>query len=463
MARLTRLLVATALVALPFDAHTVAAQEHAHAGAGRAKLGTVHFPTSCAPPSRRASIARSRCCTRSSSARRFAAFNDVLAADSTCAMAHWGIALSAMGAIRWRPATARRRSSQQGRAAAERRATRLGAQRHGARARRTSTPSASSTTTTSTRDQRTRVVAYERAMADARRRAARRHRSEDLLRHRARRRRAADGQDVRESARGGRDPRGALGEAAESSGPRALHHPRLRRAGARAAGARGRAALRDDRAVGRARAAHAVAHLHARRHVEGVGRRRTCARSQAALARPRRSPRRCTRRTTRCTPTCRCGRTRAAKAMLDGLPGARRALRSQRDHRRGARLGRRVRARGDPGALRARAARRGREAAALDADVERLPVRRRDDLFRARARRVAHRRHRRARASRSTRSSAIQRAARGERRGLLGGAGRDPAARRAGVARARRASRQTTRSRRCARPPRARMRPRRAP
>src|SRR5215210_6762831 len=58
------------------------------------KLGTVHFPTTCSPavaPKFDRAIALLHSFEFGASIR---AFNEVLAADSTCAMAHWGIALS---------------------------------------------------------------------------------------------------------------------------------------------------------------------------------------------------------------------------------------------------------------------------------------------------------------------------------------------------------------------------------
>ena len=70
------------------------AQEHAHAGPPDEKLGTVHFPTSCAPavgPQFDRAVALLHSFEFGASIR---AFNEVLTADSTCAMAHWGIALS---------------------------------------------------------------------------------------------------------------------------------------------------------------------------------------------------------------------------------------------------------------------------------------------------------------------------------------------------------------------------------
>jgi len=66
--------------------------QHTHPGA--AQLGAVHFQTSCdarVSPSFDRAVALLHSFEFGASIR---AFNDVLAADSTCAMAHWGIALS---------------------------------------------------------------------------------------------------------------------------------------------------------------------------------------------------------------------------------------------------------------------------------------------------------------------------------------------------------------------------------
>jgi hypothetical protein len=73
---------------------TLPAQEHPHPARGQEKLGTVHFPTSCAPrvaPTFDRAIALLHSFEFGAS---IAAFEQVLAADSTCAMAWWGIALS---------------------------------------------------------------------------------------------------------------------------------------------------------------------------------------------------------------------------------------------------------------------------------------------------------------------------------------------------------------------------------
>jgi len=97
MTRLAPLLVAT-LVALTLDARAVAAQEHAHAGPGPAEvIGTVHFPTTCAPaaaPRMDRAVALLHSFEFGAALK---AFDDVLASDSTCAMAHWGIALARWG------------------------------------------------------------------------------------------------------------------------------------------------------------------------------------------------------------------------------------------------------------------------------------------------------------------------------------------------------------------------------
>ena len=92
----------------------------------------------------------------------------------------------------------------------------------------------------------------------------------------------ADGQDVCEERAGGRHPRAAVPADAHAPGPGALHHPRLRRAAARRQSARRRAQVRVARAGDPARTAHAVAHLYARRIVEGIDR------DQQAVGRPRR-------------------------------------------------------------------------------------------------------------------------------------------------------------------------------
>lgn len=151
--------------ALVVAASRLASQQHTHPQGESEKLGTVNFQTSCSPavaPQFDRAVALLHSFEFGASIR---AFNDVLAADSSCAMAYWGIALS-----RWtNPMATGNRSVtqlQQGKRAADA-ATRLGG---------------GFTTTERERlyiaavgqlyndfehiDQHTRQVAYERAMGE---------------------------------------------------------------------------------------------------------------------------------------------------------------------------------------------------------------------------------------------------------------------------------------------------------
>jgi hypothetical protein len=81
------------LLILVATTRTIAAQEHAHPRADE-RLGSVHFPTSCSPAvatkfDRAVALLHSF-----EFGASIGAFNEVLAADSTCAMAYWGLALS---------------------------------------------------------------------------------------------------------------------------------------------------------------------------------------------------------------------------------------------------------------------------------------------------------------------------------------------------------------------------------
>ena len=151
---------AVVAVTIGLSGGSVAAQEHAHAGPE--KLGRVHFPTSCAPavaPQFDRAIALLHSFEFATAIR---GFESVLAADSTCAMAWWGIALSRwtnpmVGNIR-PPALLER-----GNAAAQS-AVRLAA-RTTPRERAYTSAVAELYADAPNRDQRTRVVAYERAMA----------------------------------------------------------------------------------------------------------------------------------------------------------------------------------------------------------------------------------------------------------------------------------------------------------
>ncbi|HET7457841.1 MAG TPA: hypothetical protein VFJ74_09310 [Gemmatimonadaceae bacterium] len=160
-----RTIVAARAAALLFvAAGGASAQEHAHhGGTSPETLGTVHFSTSCSPavaPRFDRAVALLHSFEFGASIR---AFDDVLASDSTCAMAYWGIALS-----RWSNpmATGGRAPAQlaAGRAAADA-AVRLGA---GATERERGYAAAVARLYADYEhaDQRSRVVAYEQAMAD---------------------------------------------------------------------------------------------------------------------------------------------------------------------------------------------------------------------------------------------------------------------------------------------------------
>jgi hypothetical protein len=159
-AHMTRVSAAVA-VFLTLPAFAAYAQEHAHTDASAEKLGTVHFATSCSPsvaPQFNRAVALLHSFEFGASIR---AFNDVLAADSTCAMADWGIALS-----RWsNPMAPGNRSAaqlQQGQQAVDA-AKRLSA--HASERERGYIHAVSRLYDDfEHKDQRTRVVAYERAM-----------------------------------------------------------------------------------------------------------------------------------------------------------------------------------------------------------------------------------------------------------------------------------------------------------
>ena len=154
----TTVITAALLTVPPFAA---AAQDHAHPAPGQ--FGTVHLATSCSPavaPQFDRAVAMLHSFEFGASIK---AFGDVLAGDSTCAMANWGMALS-----RWtNPMAAGSRSVtllQQGRLAADA-ATRL-APRATERERGYIRAVNQLYADYEHQDQRTRIVAYEHAMSD---------------------------------------------------------------------------------------------------------------------------------------------------------------------------------------------------------------------------------------------------------------------------------------------------------
>src|SRR6266480_1002603 len=159
---MTRVSIAGTAVLLAISISPARAQEQPHPqNTSAEKLGTVHFVTSCSPgvaPRFDRAVALLHSFEFGASIR---AFNEVLAADSTCAMAHWGIALS-----RWsNPMAPGNRSTA---------LLRLGrqsvddAQRLGARASDRERGYINAVSQLyddfEHKDQRTRVVAYEHAM-----------------------------------------------------------------------------------------------------------------------------------------------------------------------------------------------------------------------------------------------------------------------------------------------------------
>jgi hypothetical protein len=158
---MTRVAVGAAVL-LTLPAFALYSQEHAHPQGGPTeKLGTVHFATSCSPrvaPQFNRAVALLHSFEFGASIQ---AFNEVLATDSTCAMAHWGIALS-----RWtnpmaagnKPVALLRQGKQSVEAA-----MRLGA-RASERERGYIDAVSRLYDDFEHKDQRTRIVAYERAM-----------------------------------------------------------------------------------------------------------------------------------------------------------------------------------------------------------------------------------------------------------------------------------------------------------
>ena len=159
---MTRVAVTAAAILLTLAAPAAYSQDHPHRpGAPNEQLGTVRFTTTCSP--RVASqfergVALLHSFEFGASIR---AFNDVLATDSTCAMAHWGIALSRWG----NPMAAGNRSVallQQGKTASDA-AMRLGV-RASERERGYIHAVSRLYDDFENKDQLTRVIAYERAM-----------------------------------------------------------------------------------------------------------------------------------------------------------------------------------------------------------------------------------------------------------------------------------------------------------
>ena len=219
----------------------------------------------------RSSTAASRCCTRSGSRRRSSPSTTVLNGDPRCAMAHWGIAMSWWGnpfggfrvaaGARGRPGRGRRG---QGHAAAA--------------------PTARSAylaavdalfRDAATRDQRTRTVAYEKAMEALAARYPDDVEARIFYALALGPDGAADRQDLRQPAEGRRILEEEFARQPEHPGLAhyIIHSFDVPPLAPRALDAARRYATHRARRA--ARAPHAVAHLHARRPVAGLDRRPT--------------------------------------------------------------------------------------------------------------------------------------------------------------------------------------------
>ena len=154
------LAAAVALSLLPTQ--LAGAQEHRHNNSAE-KLGTVNFPTSCSPAVSQQFNRAVALLHSFEFGASIKGFNEVVSADSTCAMAYWGIALS-----RWsNPMAPGNRSAallQDGRKATES-ATRLAAQ-VSERERGYITAVSKLYEDFENKNQPARVSAYERAMSD---------------------------------------------------------------------------------------------------------------------------------------------------------------------------------------------------------------------------------------------------------------------------------------------------------
>lgn len=94
----TRIALRTMVAGVLFArALSCAAQEHSHLGGNDAKLGSVHFETSCSPKAQPTFDRAVALLHSFEFGPAISTFQSVLAADPDCAMADWGIALSRWG------------------------------------------------------------------------------------------------------------------------------------------------------------------------------------------------------------------------------------------------------------------------------------------------------------------------------------------------------------------------------
>ena len=247
----------------------VLAQDHEHRPSPNEKLGTVSFTTSCSAAAQPLFNRAVALLHSFEFGQAIEGFNATLQSDPSCAMAEWGIALSRWGnpfGVGIRPPA----PLQQGRDAVNR-AKAIGPKTERERAYLDAVSQLY--VSFETIDQRTRMLAYRDAMAKVA--AANPNDTEASIFYALSLAAAAPPTDktYADLLKAGAILEKLDRQPAGSSGPVALHHPQLRRSAARGSGARSRPALREDRAVGAARAPHAVAHVHPRRLLAGIDRR----------------------------------------------------------------------------------------------------------------------------------------------------------------------------------------------
>ena len=151
--------VAVALVLCLVPAPAFVQQEHQHPAGER--LGTVHFETTCSAPAQKAFDHAMALLHSFEFAEAIDGFNATLKEDPGCAMAHWGTAIA-----RWsNPFAATIRPPQQVQSGLDAITKARAAAPKSERERGYIEAAAKLYTDGATVDQRTRVVAYEKAMA----------------------------------------------------------------------------------------------------------------------------------------------------------------------------------------------------------------------------------------------------------------------------------------------------------
>lgn len=100
--KLARALCAAGAFLFGLSAVSVANQGHEHKEGDPGKLGKVHFPISCSPPSQKKFDVALAMLHSFWYGKAEAAFDEIAAAEPGCAMAHWGVAMSRFHQI-WEP------------------------------------------------------------------------------------------------------------------------------------------------------------------------------------------------------------------------------------------------------------------------------------------------------------------------------------------------------------------------